>query len=116
MKPFIYLDMDKELQREILAFQELQACWDGDDAEPIALKAIDNANNFLESYKGHLTFESFPDPDGSVGLQADFAEGRVILSFDEAGEVAYLIRKDKAVHRGHGATHEIINRLFSSLL
>lgn len=106
----------KEVQSEILAFRELLGCWDGDDAEPIAQGAIDSAHLFLESYHGNLMFDAFPDPDGSVGLQADFAEGRVILSFDDSGEVAYLIRINKAIHRGHSATHETINSLFSSLL
>lgn len=106
----------KEVQSEILAFKWLLGCWDGDDAEPIAQGAIDNAHLFLESYHGNLMFDAFPDPDGSVGLQADFAEGRVILSFDASGETAYLIRINKAIHRGHSATHETINNLFSSLL
>lgn len=105
-----------EVQNEILAFKELLSCWDGDDAEPIALGAINGACQFLESYHGDLMFDAFPDPDGSVGLEADFAEGRVILSFNDAGETAYLIRKNKAVHRGHSATYETINDLFSSLL
>ncbi|MDO8438279.1 MAG: hypothetical protein Q7S69_09030 [Nitrosomonadaceae bacterium] len=106
----------REVQSEILAFKVLLGCWDGDDAEPIAIGAIDSAHLFLESYQGNLIFDAFPDPDGSVGLQADFAEGRVILSFDDSGEVAYLIRINKAIHRGHSATHETINSLFSSLL
>lgn len=107
---------NRNVLSELPSFKNLRAGWDGDDAEPIALGAINNAQTFLESYHGGLSFEAFPDPDGSVGLQADFSEGRVILSFDDAGEVAYLIRKNKAVHRGHGATHETINSLFSSLL
>lgn len=107
----------KEILDEILAFDLLKhVCWDGVDAEPISQEAIDSAHLFLKSYHGDLDFDAFPDPDGSVGLKADFEKGRVILSFNEVGEVAYLIRKDKPIHRGHSATHKEINKLFSSLL
>ena len=104
------------MQSEILALKNFKGGWDGDDADPIALGAIDSAHRFIEAYDGNLIFDAFPDPDGSVGLHADFIDGRVLLSFDDVGETAYLIRINKAVHRGHGATHETINTLLSSLL
>lgn len=109
-------DYQEKLESEIISFEELKACWDGEDAEPISIGAIDSALKFLKEYRGTLLFDAFPDPDGSVGVQADFAGGRVILSFNDTGDVAYLIRKNKAQHRGHGASHKTINSLFSSLL
>lgn len=82
IKEYVLID-GRNLNREVLTaiqdFKELKSCWDGDDAEPIAFEAVDSAHQFLESYSGNLIFDAFPDPDGSVGLQADFEEGRAIL-------------------------------------
>ncbi|WON75232.1 hypothetical protein [Nitrosospira sp. Is2] len=104
------------LRNEILEFANLPRCWDGDSAEPINGVSIGNALNFLEQYKGQLKFDAFPDPDGSVGLQSDIAPGRVLLSFSADNTVAYLIRKQGAVHRGHGITHNSLNQLLDAIL
>jgi len=101
---------------EILAFKNLQRCWDGEDAEIIAPNAIDSALEFLQSYCGNLEFDAFPDPDGSVGLQADTSTGRILLGFLGDDTVAYFIRKGEEIQRGHGIPHTSFNKLLNALL
>ena len=109
-------DSKSELRNEIINLGVFLRGWDGGEAEPIAKDSIESALKFIEEDISQLPFDAYPDPDGSVGLQADLADGRILLSFAEDGTVAYLIRIGNAVHRGRGANYETVNKLFATLI
>lgn len=111
-----YSQQVAELCDEILNFEHLSQGWDGEDAEQISRIAIDSALNFIKFTPYQIAYDAFPESDGSVGLQADTVGGRILLSFAEDGTAAYLIRKNGAVHRGHGATNGTINKLLAIVI
>lgn len=106
----------KDLFFEVRELAALPRCWDGGDAEKIAQESIDSAVDYIKNYQADLFFDAYPDPDGTVGLRADFANGRVLLSFAKDGTIAYLIRKGKKINRGHGEDHHTINKLLQTLI
>jgi hypothetical protein len=110
------LDAQEELRQEIESLSVFQRGWDGEGAEAIMQESIDSAVSYVENYETDLQFDAYPDPDGTVGLRADLSNGRVLLSFAKDGTVAYLIRKDKKVNRGHGEDHHTVNQLLETLL
>lgn len=105
-----------ELRDEIISFNHLFQGWDGEGAEQISNSAIDGALNFVEFTPHQIEYDAFPESDGSVGMQADTAGGRILLSFADNGTAAYLIRINGAVHRGHGATNDTINKLLAIIV
>jgi hypothetical protein len=107
--------MDDNLIDEIRAFSDLEPDWDGEDAEPIAPKAIDNCIEFLQNYKGTLNFEAFPNMDGSVGLQADFNTETdcVCVDFPGDGTVAYYVRHGEVIQKGSKVPLALLTGFFS---
>lgn len=99
---------------EIKEFKDYVQGWDGDNADEIAMSAIELATRFLNSYDGPQVFSVYPDPDGSVGLQSELQNGRVLLSFGKDEKIAYFIRKNSAVHRGSGVTQGDVERVLKS--
>lgn len=113
---FVHSQQIAELRNEILSFERLSQGWDGEDAEQISRAAIESAISFIEIEPHQIIFDAFADPDGSVGLQGNIDGVRILLSFAGDGKAAYLIRNNGAVHRGHGATQDTINKLLAIIL
>ena len=94
---------------EIDEFCTLSEGWDDGSAAKISNVAIESAKRFLHFYSGVHLFTAFPDADGTVGLQAELRKGRILLSFEDNGTIAYFIRKDGAVHRGDGVAFDAVD-------
>ena len=81
----------------------LKEGWDGHSAAPISLDSIEYAKQFIDRLNNRAAiFEPFPDPDGTVGLEAHMNDISVYLNFSATGTIAYVVKHADAVHRGHG--------------
>ncbi|MGH8470763.1 MAG: hypothetical protein ACREVY_17920 [Gammaproteobacteria bacterium] len=102
---------------EIEAFSTLVPDWDGHGAKPVSRQAIAHAVRFVQSVPQYTSnFEPFPDPNGNVGIEAHIRDKTLYLNFASSGEIAYLLKAGRQIHRGRGVDPDKIRALLGMLL
>jgi hypothetical protein len=115
--PSNYSSIVGTLENHIQEFSRLKSNWDGYGAEPIQSESIRHAVEFLKANADlGLSYEPYPDPDGSVGLEGQKGPNVLYLNFAPSGEIAYLLKIGSAVHRGHGADAHAIRKISDAFL
>ena len=106
----------ENLKASVCELLMLEKGWNGDDAEAIAIESVEHACAFIDALglRAKL-FESFPDPDGLVGLEARKDDKAAYLSFYKNGLIAYAFRAGDAIHRGNKATPNVVMRVLDAV-
>lgn len=89
---------------ELVDLLSLEPDWDGFDAVPISRISYNHAYKFLIDIGSKASyFETFPQPEGSIGLEIHKAKNNeLLLSFSPKGKTAYVVATKGEVHRGRG--------------
>ena len=90
--------------------------WDGQDANPISSDAIEAAERLAAMLKDYeATLAPFADPKGFVGFEGSLGKARMLLSVAADGTLAYVIKENQSVQRGHSVTPAKFLKLLSAL-
>jgi hypothetical protein len=109
-------DARENLIYDLQSLATYRAGWDGEDAESIAQVSIDSAVEFVHGFTGEITFDAYPDPDGTAGISAELEDDRILLSFKKDKTIAYFIKRGPKVNRGYGEDRQTIYKILDTLL
>jgi hypothetical protein len=93
----------------------LEKNWDGEDAEPVSLDAIQHAKRFLVDLPDAAIFTPFANPDGRVGLQGQQSGKSAYLLISAENLFTYVLRVRGQVHRGHSTDAPMMRQILEFL-
>lgn len=90
-----------EISEAIAEIKTFRANWDGQNAEPVSVEAIESAEQLLTQLENSAEFfEPFADPEGGLGLEASKGEKSIYIIANPYNLYTYVLRCGETVHRG----------------
>ncbi len=96
--------------------RSLEANWDGQNAEPVSIMAIESAKKFLTQLgSAAVSFEPFADPEGGLGLESHKKEKSIYIIASPDSTYTYVLRDGRAIHRGSKVCLDTMRNVVSTL-